>query len=109
MASNQCEALTRKGIQCKRSHVWTIPNIIAGTGLGKKDWKTGREVHLCDRHAMPFNNNKIPVRLIYGGYLQCYNHHGYGSIVLEDVVNWEKFDPNKKYVVPEFWRNCNGE
>lgn len=84
-----CEGVTQYMKRCKRNAYITIPNIISGTGVGKDDWKYGRDVHLCNQHGLRFVTTKKPQRVIENGFLQPYNKYGYGSVVLVDVIDWK--------------------
>ena len=100
--TQRCDAITKKDGQCKRSSVWTIPNTLSGTGIGN-DWVSGRPVHLCEQHATPFVYDNRPVRLVCDGWLQRFNKHMYGSIVLENIIDWMTVDYSKKQMVPAYW------
>ena len=101
---HRCEALTKKGKQCKFSAHVTIPNVKGG---GPQDnninlpFEYGKSVHLCFKH-----NNIFPIKLIENGILQYYNKYKYGSIVLDTILEWGKGEePTNEYNMPDFWRS----
>lgn len=100
MAHEQCCAITKNGVRCKRMHRWTFPNVISGTGIGKDDWKYGRRVHLCRQHGDRYFDTKKPMKVIEGGYLQPFNRYGHGNFVVDRIIDWT----NPEAKMPEYWK-----
>lgn len=98
----RCEAITKKGTQCKFGNRCTIPNIIGGgpqKDNTQKPWRYGRAAHVCLKHHRKYQ------KLINGGFLQPYNKYGFGNIILNRFINFndETGEPIGEYNLPDFW------
>ncbi len=91
----QCDALTKKGQQCKRKNTWEIP-------CGYETYY--RPVRLCTCHRsqeerLRKDNRRLPLH--HNGWLGPYNKFKYGNLVtIAEVIDWETVTSVE---VPEFW------
>ena len=100
----QCEALTKTGIQCRRRCRAYFPcQAVYDARLTSYHAISFRPVHLCHAHvetALRLRSKNLRLPLVQKGFFGAYNRHGYGNLVTaEAAIDWEE----PKLTIPKLW------